>query len=643
MQPNAVPVQATSRAAVARAFGRFELRDLLGRSRRTMLWSAFDAEAGEDRLVTLPRVAPADAAALALWLSHARQAARLSHPNLAAVVEVGVHEHWPYIVNERTSHRSLTEYLAMTSMPGHNELAGWFCQVLEGLAFAHEAGIAHEDLQLHCLLIDERGRVSVAGLGAGSGEAAVVPSSALDASRGMPMDPAGLRAQRGAAERDVLAVGLLAHGCLIGSPALDEPDIGLAIDRLAPDGRDALRLPWTTPLPISDPLRTIVNRTTHAQPRQRYLNARTLLRALDGWREADAKDDGGAVALLLDRLSSVGHFPAMPGIALTVARLSRMEKQRVDEMAEQVLLDLALSFEMLRLVNSAQVQGSQVSGNGPVLTIRRAITMVGVDGVRAAAGALRAWPGPLSEARADTLRQLVQRVRLAGHVAQALRPAGYDGEVVFLLTVLQNLGRLMLAYHFPDDAEQITQLMRPLPVSPNDTTQTAADRAGMPEQAAAYAVLGTDVDALSAAVARHWGLVDEVVVMMRRLPTDRPVHKPDADGDLLRATASAANELVDALHIPLPAQVGPAIEAVAKRYARVLDVGVRDLTDAVRIGRESLASGAASKTGPATSEPASRQAEPGSQRNEVRGVETGAGYDGNEPTIPLGAAVKTGT
>ena len=107
------------------------------------------------------------------------------------------------------------------------------------------------------------------------------------------------------------------------------------------------------------------------------------------------------------------------------------------------------------------MQGTQIAGNGPVLTLRRVVALIGVDGVREAANSLRAWPGPLDEDGARALRETIDRVRLAGHVAQALRPAGYDGEVVYLVAVLQNLGRLLLRYHFADEAEQIVQLMQP--------------------------------------------------------------------------------------------------------------------------------------------------------------------------------------
>ena len=51
-------------------------------------------------------------------------------------------------------------------------------------------------------------------------------------------------------------------------------------------------------------------------------------------------------------------------------------------------------------------------------------------------------------------------VAKAGEVAQALRPAGYDSEVTFLIVILQNLGRLLLSYHLPDDALQMQHLMQ---------------------------------------------------------------------------------------------------------------------------------------------------------------------------------------
>ncbi len=576
-------------------FGRFELRKLLGKSTASMAWLAFDPRLAQEVMLTLPRVQPQDASATQAWLHEVRLAARLDHPRLAPALEVGVEAHWPFVSVDRTLGVTLGEWLADHAAAAPLEGVGWICQALEGLAFAHEAGCAHRDLQLHSLLIGEHGNVRVVALGAalnasdvgGDGVAAVRPLASSVASM-LPATP-GLKEQRDAGARDVLSCGVLLHRLLTGQPVLDEVDVTKVVARMVPRGRDIVRLPWTTPHLIGEGLRAIANRCTATQERQRYLNARTLLRALTGWRDAESQDGGGALALLIDRLSSVGHLPALPGVGARVTRLSRKEGQRTDEMAEQILQDMALSFELLRQVNSAQVQGTQIAGNGPVLTIRRCIALMGLDGVRHAASALRAWPGPLSDAGAAALTGCMERARWAGHVAQALRPAGYDAEVIYLVALLQNLGRLLVQYHFPEEAEQTRQLM--LPARSPDAAAGAPDLPGLSEESASFAVLGVNTEEVGAAVARHWGLGDEVLHMIRRLHKGAPVRMPDGDGDRLRATASAANEAVDAASSLPPARLVPALTLVSQRYARILNASLRDVQDALDQGKRALRRG----------------------------------------------------
>jgi non-specific serine/threonine protein kinase len=275
------------------------------------------------------------------------------------------------------------------------------------------------------------------------------------------------------------------------------------------------------------------------------------------------------------------------------------------EMAEPILRDMALSFELLRQVNSAQVQGTQLAGNGSVLTIRRALALVGVDGVREAAAALRAWPGPLNEEGAAALKDLMDRVRLAGHTAQALRPAGYDAEVIYVIALLQNLGRLLVHYHFAQEAAQIAALMQPAP--PTDPAEHR-ELPGMTEEVASCAVLGVDTESIGAAVARHWGLGEDVLHMTRRLPPNGPVRSADGDADLLRMTASAANEAVDAVARLPAAKVGAALARVAQRYAHGLNLSQRNLIQALQEARVAARGGtvAPSQRAEAPQERASR-------------------------------------
>ncbi|MBX3634427.1 MAG: HDOD domain-containing protein [Rubrivivax sp.] len=558
-----------------RRFGRLQLLRLLGKSERTMAWRVDDPRTGQELMLVMPRVQPADAGALERWQQAVRQASRLNHPQLAAVVEIGVQDGWPYLAYDPRDDATLAERLGRQGLPGA-EAAALAGQLLQGLAYAHEAGIAHHDVEPYLVLVDDAGAVRVAGLAVAC-EIAARESAAAAAASGSALDPGSLRAQREAAERDVLASGLLLHQLLTGQPALDEPDLGRQIARLPPLGREFVRLPWALAQPVAEPLRAIVNRATDRQERQRYRNARTLLRALEGWLQADGAAGGGPLALLSDRLHHAGVLPGSPTAASRAARLAMMERERTNELADVVLEDLALAFELLRLVNSAQVRGSQVSGSGPVLTVRRAIAMLGLDGVRRAALALRSWPGPLDESGARELESLIERCRRAGRAALALRPAAYDGELVYLLTLLQNLGRLVVQYHFADEAQQIRRLMQPVP----SQREGEPDEPGMSEEGAAFAVLGVDIESMGIAVARHWGLDDGVVALMRRLPLATPVRGADNDDEVLRALASCANETVDATLLPA-ARSGAALQRVAQRYGRVLGIGVRELQQALQ-------------------------------------------------------------
>lgn len=582
----ATPPNSTSPAF--RRFGRYELRRLLGKSATTMSWLVADATNGREFMLTMPREQPADAIALERWIAGVRKAAKLDHPQLAVVSDIGVQDHWPFVAVERSLGITLAEWMAANPARTPSEWVDLLIPALQGLAYLHDAGAAHLDIQTYSLIINEQGRVRWIGVGAAGriepGVEGEMPTGKTPVS--------ALQAQRNDAQRDVLACGLLLHRFLSGQDAFDDPDIGRAMQRLAPLGTEILRLSWTTPWPVPDALRAIANRSTAHQDRQRYHNARTLLRALDGWRQAQALEAGGPLALLLDRLHSVGHLPAMPGLAGRVASMTSLEGRHADEMAEQVLQDMALSLELLRLANSASMRASTLAGSGPVLAIRRSIALLGVDGVRRAANALRLWPGPLQPEGAAAMQALINQVRLAGFAAQALRPAGYDAEVVYLIVVLQNLGRLLVQYHFPDEAEQIQQLMQPAPPPP-DSEPGAPDLPGMSEEAAAMAVLGVDFDTLRVSVARHWALGDDVLQMSRRLPVGKSVRTPDDDSEVLRVTASAGNELADAVRLKPPQRAAAAVAHVASRYARVLKLTGRDVRDALQGARAALREGRA--------------------------------------------------
>jgi non-specific serine/threonine protein kinase len=559
-------------ATPLRSFGRFELRALLSKSARSLTWRVFDPRHGQELMLCMPREKPNSAPALEHWLRMAQAGARVLHPHLAPVFETGQVEGWPYVAYDRALGETLDERLARQPAPLPLDAAGWVAQLLEGLAFAHEAGHAHRDLQTASLVIDASDKVRLIGLEVAQ---EVFPAT-------IDFNTVTRRAVRESAEEDVLCVGLVLHRLLSGKPVLEENDLQQVVQQMQPLGREMVRLGWETPHPIADPLRAICNRATDRQTRQRYHLARSFLRALDGWRQAAAHDDGGPIVLLLDKLQRIGHLPTTATGIHRFTAGSGLEAQHASALSELVLKDMALTLELVRRVNNALRQSGHHSADGgeTVLNMQRAIQMLGLDGVQLAANALKPWPGPLAPVAAEMLRQLMARVSQAGRIAQALRPAGYDAEVVYLITVMQNLGRLLLQYHFPDDAQQIRQLM--LPPEP---TEDQPNPPSMSQQAAAYAVLGCDLETLGAAVARHWGLGDELAQMIRRQPLDAAVHAPRSDADAIRLTCSLANELVDALGLP-EAKRRPAVEAATRRYAKALGIGLREVMEALNPGAQ---------------------------------------------------------
>ncbi|MBK7059520.1 MAG: HDOD domain-containing protein [Rubrivivax sp.] len=562
---------APSRAVASRQFGRYQLLRLLGKSERSMAWLVNDPQVGRDEVLMLPRMQPHGAAAVEQWLQRVRKASRLDHPHLAPPVELGVHEGWPFVVYELGDSATLLDRIGSKGLAAQ-EAASLTAQMLQALAFAHDAGLAHRDVQAFAVLVSDKGQVRVMGCELSCLHPASIEVAGYDPS---------LRAQQQASEADVLHLGVLMHHILTGQPALDETDTAKVAQRLPPLGREIVRLPFNTPRPVPEALRVIINRATDRQERQRYRNARTLGRALEGWLQVDSGNQGGPLALLLDRMRIVGVLPASPGAAERAARLAMMDKNRTDELAAVLLDDIALAFELLRAVNTAQLRGGQVSGNGPVLTVRRAIAMLGLDGVRRVALALREWPGPLADGAAAELQRAMGRARRAGRAAVALRPPGYDGEVVYLVALLQNLGRLVVQYHLPDEALQIGRLMQSA-----SNEQGQGEEPGMSEEAAAMAVLGVDLEAIASAVARWWGFDDSVLHMMRRHSTAAGVRLPESDHESLRISASCANEAIDALALPA-ARVAHALQSVAQRYARVLNLSLRDLQAALQPGLQS--------------------------------------------------------
>lgn len=556
--------------AAPKQFGRFLLNQLIGKSAASSTWLATDPLLKQEVLLFVPKKAQTKAQLRQAWVDHAQSISRLKHPKLAEVLEVGEHDGWTFMSCMRGKTQTLAERLATGTAPTPVEAAIWMADVIDGLAYVHEAGKAHYDLGLHNILIDGAGRASLAGIGTGADTDTLAFLATHDNDR---------QQVRAASERDVLMAGLIMHRVLAGHPALDDSDMGSAASRV---GREIVRLPWTTPHTVPETLRAIVNRATDRQQRQRYLNARTLLSAIQSWIKTNAQEGGGPLLLLLDRLNTVGHLPNRPGTERALSNILSQEQLRVDDFVDVIVKNPALVWELLRSVNTASYRSN--SADDGVTTIGRTVVLLGQAGLRKVASSLRSWPGVLgaqataadgdaAQAAQLALQTELRMTCIAGHAARLLAPFSVHDEEASITAMSQRLGWLLILYHFPEECAQITKLMQAGPPPEDSETPTP----GMTREAATAAVLGINLDELTHAVMRHWGMHERLQSASHPLSKSTPVRHPTEQVDILRTVASLANELVDASALQAePAKVASAIYHASSRYVRALDLAPKE-------------------------------------------------------------------
>jgi len=147
--------------------GRFTVQAVLGRGGMGVVLAAHDPRL--DRRVALKLVDDARSDAL----GEARALARLSHPHIVGVYEVGEVDGVPFIAMELVEGRTLRAWLQADDAPDRRARLEAFLAIARGLHAAHEAGIVHRDFKPDNVLVgrDERPRVVDFGLSRRSGDA----------------------------------------------------------------------------------------------------------------------------------------------------------------------------------------------------------------------------------------------------------------------------------------------------------------------------------------------------------------------------------------------------------------------------------------------------------------------------------------
>ena len=195
-----------SSKARPRVIGRYQLDRRIGGGGMGEVWAAWDPQLRRDVALKLVKPERADDVRERERLKReARALARLGHPNVLAVYDVGETEDEVFIATE------LVVGDTLASRGGANSdwraLVKLYSQAARGLAAAHAAGLVHRDIKPANLLIGTDGRVRVADFGL-----------AVRSATPSPIAPTELPA------RDSQHVQITQTGYIAGTPAYMAPE-----------------------------------------------------------------------------------------------------------------------------------------------------------------------------------------------------------------------------------------------------------------------------------------------------------------------------------------------------------------------------------------------------------------------------------
>ena len=112
----------------------------------------------------LPAEFAADGDRLRRFEREARAASALNHPNIVTIYELGQRDSTHYIAMELVRGKTLREFFVAGSLPIKTAI-DIAAQISEGLAKAHEAGIAHRDIKPANLMVTSDGLVKILDFG----------------------------------------------------------------------------------------------------------------------------------------------------------------------------------------------------------------------------------------------------------------------------------------------------------------------------------------------------------------------------------------------------------------------------------------------------------------------------------------------
>ncbi|MEY2417357.1 MAG: hypothetical protein QOG90_37 [Actinomycetota bacterium] len=330
---------------------RYEVGEVIGRGGMGQVHRAHDLRLRRDVAIKFLRAdLAAQPDARKRFDDEARNAARLTHPNVVLVLDTGEHDGTPYLVMECLPGRTLKDELA--EGPLAPARATWVARdVLAGLAAAHEIGIVHRDVAPRNILMTETGRAKIADFGiakAAESQSVTVVGQVL----GTPayVAPERLRGEPATPAADVYGLGATLYEAVSGKPPFTG-DSAVAIAQQAVSTRPE-RLEQLRPdLPLD--LVATIDHAMDPDPAKRP-TAEELGASLAGEQELSAETTTIPVA---GPLADTGAATVASPVVTPAARTARSWDERRVVLAT-VVIAVAIGLFLLALSDHAGSGGT---------------------------------------------------------------------------------------------------------------------------------------------------------------------------------------------------------------------------------------------------------------------------------------------
>jgi serine/threonine protein kinase len=228
----------------------------------------------------LPPEAARDRDYVARFRQEAVAAARLEHPNVVQVYDVGEHEGMPFMVRQYVEGMTLAEIIEGSGRIEPKEAARVAREVARGLAAAHALGIVHRDIKPENILVSENGEVHLSDFGIALDPA--TPGTAPDPGSfvGTPnyISPEQAEGKKSDARSDLYSLGATLYATVTGRVPFTGPNVAAVLYKHV---HEPPRRPSASVRDLPEYFENIILRLMAKKPQDRYASSEELERDLD--------------------------------------------------------------------------------------------------------------------------------------------------------------------------------------------------------------------------------------------------------------------------------------------------------------------------------------------------------------------------